>query len=48
MMSAKIEPNPADICAAGPSHPALPPDDMVITEDRAFTNGTLQRIFPSP
>ena len=48
MMSANIEPNPADICAVGPSQPALPPEEMVIIEESALTNGTRQRIFPSP
>ena len=28
--------------------PALPPEEMVMIEESAFTNGTLQRIFPSP
>src|SRR5579875_627990 len=44
--SAKAEPIPADICAVGPSLPALPPDPIVIADATVLTTGILLFISP--
>ncbi len=45
---ARHEPNPAPICAIGPSCPAEPPVPIVITEATALISGTRVRICPAP
>jgi hypothetical protein len=44
--SATKDPIPAEICAVGPSLPALPPEPIVIAEANPLTNGILLLISP--